>query len=400
MVRGVKGLLIPTMLWEELGFTYMGPVDGHNIVGLQAALNLAKGYSRKPTFLHVITTKGKGYHPAEGDAIKFHGVSPNNSAKSQAPSYSEVFGRTMLRLFREDPRLVAITAAMPEGTGLALVAQEFPERVFDVGICEQHAVTFAAGLATQGFIPIVAIYSTFLQRAYDQIIHDVCIQNLSVVFALDRAGIVGDDGKTHQGAFDLSYLSCIPNIVVASPKDENELQHLLYTAVRAGGPIAIRYPRGQGMGTPLDPELRQFPIGRGEVVREGQGLAILALGSTVAPALEAAQLLAQRGIDCAVVNARYAKPLDSSLLLEVVGRTGRALTVEENTLAGGFGSAVLGLVASLSLKGVRVECIGLPDRFVEHGSQALFRSRYGLDGEGIARRALACFSDLALPLAR
>jgi 1-deoxy-D-xylulose-5-phosphate synthase len=266
--------------------------------------------------------------------------------------------------------------------------------VFDVGICEQHAVTLAAGLATQGHIPIAAIYSTFLQRAYDQIIHDVCIQNLPVVFALDRAGIVGDDGKTHQGAFDISYLRSIPNMIVASPRDEDELRHLLFTAVSARQPMAVRYPRGNGVGVPLSSDLRQIPIGKGELLRDGQDIAVLAIGQTVSPALVAAERLAEEGVQCAVVDARFAKPLDAELVLELATRTGRVVTVEENALAGGFGSAVLELLVNAKLSQVKAECIGLPDQFVEHGTQELLRSMFELDAEGIARRIKLAFPEL------
>lgn len=387
--RGVKGVVLPTTIWDSLGFKYVGPIDGHNIAELEEELIKARDYSAEPVFVHVVTTKGKGYEPAEEDSIKFHGVSGKNSVRNGIPSYSEIFARTLLRLFQENERLVAISAAMTEGTGLSLVAQKFPRRVFDVGICEQHAVTFAAGLATQGFIPIVAIYSTFLQRAFDQIIHDVCIQNLPVVFALDRAGIVGEDGKTHQGTLDLSYLSCIPNLVVAAPRDENELGHLLYTAVRAGCPVAIRYPRGSGLGVPIEEKFRELPIGKGEVLKTGDDLTIIAIGCAVAPSLEAAWLLNKRGIDATIVNARFAKPLDSELIMETVSRTKRLVTVEENVLAGGFGSAVLSLLSSIA--GIRALRIGIPDEFVEHGSQETLRAHYCLDAEGIAQRILSFF---------
>jgi 1-deoxy-D-xylulose-5-phosphate synthase len=266
--------------------------------------------------------------------------------------------------------------------------------VFDVGICEQHAVTFAAGLATQGFIPIVAIYSTFLQRAFDQVIHDVCLQELPIVFAIDRGGIVGDDGKTHQGTFDLSYLTLIPNLVVSAPKDENELQHLLYTAVQSGRPMAIRYPRGAGLGVELDTELRRIPIGKGEIIREGKDAVALAIGAMVAPALEAARILADKGVEIAVVNARFAKPLDSELMVELAGHTGRVVTVEENTLSGGFGNSVVDLLRKAGLSDVRVKTIGLPDEFIEQGSQADLRAKYGLDAVGIARQLLTLFPDL------
>ncbi|MFQ5925344.1 MAG: 1-deoxy-D-xylulose-5-phosphate synthase [Dehalococcoidia bacterium] len=394
MKKSVKGFIVPSAFWEELGFAYIGPIDGHDIAELEAAFTQVREYHRWPTLVHVITKKGKGHSPAEEDAVSFHGVPPNQRPKECSPSHSEVFGKTVLRLARENPRVVVITAAMREGMGLSIVADELPKRVFDVGICEQHAVTLAAGLATQGFIPIVAIYSTFLQRALDQIIHDVCLQNLPVILAIDRGGIVGEDGKTHQGAFDLSYLSFIPNMAVASPKDENELQHLLYTAVRANRPFALRYPRGSGLGVPLDVELRELPIGKGEVLRAGKDMAILAIGVTVAPSLEASQRLAEKGIEATVVNARFAKPLDSSLILDLARQTRRLVTVEENALAGGFGSAVLGLVESSTIPDLRVERIGLPDKFVEQGPQGLLRTKYNLDADGIERRVLAAFPQL------
>lgn len=395
--KGVKGMIIPSMFWEELGFTYIGPIDGHDLAELEATLAQAREYARRPILVHVVTKKGKGHRPAEDDAVGFHGVSPNQGKKVNALSYSEVFGQTVLRLARENPKVIAVTAAMPEGTGLSLLADEFPERVFDVGICEQHAVTFAAGLATHGFIPIVAIYSTFLQRALDQIIHDVCLQNLPVIFAIDRGGIVGEDGKTHQGTFDLSYLSFIPNLVLASPKDESELQHLLNTAVRANRPFALRYPRGSGSSVPLSEVWQELPIGKGEVLRGGEDVGILAIGVTVAPALEAAQRLAEKGIECTVVNARFVKPLDSSLILDVARRTKRVVTVEENALWGGFGSAVVELLDSSHITDLRVERIGLPDEFVEHGSQGVLRAKYNLDSHGIAQRVISSFPEL-IPL--
>lgn len=395
--KGVKGMIIPSMFWEELGFTYIGPIDGHDLAELEATLAQAREYARRPILVHVVTKKGKGHRPAEDDAVGFHGVSPNQGKKVNALSYSEVFGQTVLRLARENPKVIAVTAAMPEGAGLSLLADEFPERVFDVGICEQHAVTFAAGLATHGFIPIVAIYSTFLQRALDQIIHDVCLQNLPVIFAIDRGGIVGEDGKTHQGTFDLSYLSFIPNLVLASPKDEGELQHLLNTAVRANCPFALRYPRGSGSSVPLSEVWQELPIGKGEVLRGGEDIGILAIGVTVAPALEAAQRLAEKGIECTVVNARFVKPLDSSLILDVARRTKRVVTVEENALWGGFGSAVVELLDGSHITDLRVERIGLPDEFVEHGSQGVLRAKYNLDADGIAQRVISSFPEL-IPL--
>ena len=388
-----KGLVLPTRIWEELGFTYIGPIDGHNIRDLETVLTQARNYSTRPTLLHVITTKGKGYHPAESNAVYFHGVPARGDGGKSLPTYSEIFAQTVLRLAREEPRLVVITPAMPEGNCLRIVEAEFPERVFDVGICEQHAVTFAAGLAAQGFIPVVAIYSTFLQRAFDQVIHDVCLQKLPVIFAIDRGGIVGDDGKTHQGTFDISYLTLIPELVVAAPKDENELQHLLYTAVRSPSPMAIRYPRGAGLGVKLDTILHEIPVGEGETLRYGGDIALLALGSMVAPSLEAARALSEKGIEAAVVNARFAKPLDAALVRRLASRVPNLVTVEENALSGGFGSAVLRLLQESGLGHVRVKNLGIPDEFVEHGTQVLLRAKYSLDAEGIARQVTSMFPD-------
>ena len=380
---GVKGLVMPTMLWEELGFTYMGPVDGHDIRKLEEAFTQARNFRKKPALVHVVTTKGKGYQPAEGNAVYFHGVSGQNGEVCDIPSYSEVFARTMLDVAREDPRLVVITPAMPEGNFLHIVQAEFPERVFDVGICEQHAVTFAAGLSTQKYIPVVAIYSTFLQRAFDQIIHDACLQDLPVVFAIDRGGIVGDDGKTHQGTLDLSYLTLIPNLIISAPKDENELRHLLYTAIRCGKPMAVRYPRGSGLGVSTDDNLHVIPIGKAEVLREGGDVAVLAIGVTVQAAMDAAENLSERGTEATVVNARFAKPLDSELILDIAGRIKQIVTVEENTVKGGFGNCVLDLLQEENVCDVQVKCIGVPDKFIEQGTQEIIRHKYGLDAAGI-----------------
>lgn len=388
----MEGTIIPSAFWEELGFTYLGPVDGHDFKELEAALIRARDFESGPTVVHVLTQKGKGHAPAEENAIKFHGVAPVANKSNGLPSYSHMLGRVLSDLMRDNERVVAISAAMLDGTGLSGVANEFPKRVFDVGICEQHAVTLAAGLATQGYIPVVAIYSTFLQRAYDQIIHDVCIQDLPVVFAIDRAGIVGDDGKTHQGAFDISYLRSIPNMIVAAPKDEDEFQHLLFTALSAGHPMAVRYPRGCGAGVPLT-RFHALPVGKGEILKEGSDVGLLAIGSTVGATMAAARQLGERGIDCAVVNARYAKPFDEELVLDLAARTGRLVTIEENALAGGFGSSITELLAKAKMV-TKVECIGLPDRFIEHGSQELFRSMFDLDAEGIVRRVSESFPGL------
>jgi 1-deoxy-D-xylulose-5-phosphate synthase len=392
--RRIKGFFTPSPIWEELGLSYIGPIDGHNINDIETVLAQARDRATRPTLVHIITTKGKGHSPAESNAVYFHGVPAKGKGNGDIPTYSEVFAQTILRLAKEEPKLVVITPAMPEGNCLNIVEAEYPERVFDVGICEQHAVTFAAGMATRGLIPVVAIYSTFLQRAFDQIIHDVCLQKLPVIFAIDRGGIVGDDGKTHQGTFDISYLTMIPDLIVASPKDENELQHLLFTAVKSGKPMAVRYPRSAGLNVKLDDELHELPPGKGEVLREGKDTAIIALGASVFPAVEAAEELALKGIEATVINARYAKPLDASLILDVAERIKNIVTVEENILTGGFGSSVLELLEESGMCGdIQVTCIGIPDEFVEHGSQAILRSKFGLDAQGIAGRVLDMFSE-------
>ncbi|MEE9202441.1 MAG: 1-deoxy-D-xylulose-5-phosphate synthase [Dehalococcoidia bacterium] len=398
--NNIKGLLLPRALWEGMGLNYIGPVDGHNLRELETVLRQLKDSYQGPTLLHVVTVKGKGSPPAEGNPEAYHGISPPGDKRDGMPTYSQVFTATMLRLMRQNPQVVAVTAAMSTGTGLDQVTREFPHRVFDVGICEQHAVTFAAGLATRGLVPVVAIYSTFLQRAFDQVIHDVCLQNLPVVLALDRSGIVGDDGKTHQGTLDLSYLCPIPNLTVAAPADENELQNLLFTAVSAGRPMAIRYPRGWGSGVPLDEEPRELPVGQGEELRPGNDVAVVALGSMVAPALEAAALLAEQGVEATVINARYAKPLDAPLILEAAQRTSRLVTVEENVLQGGFGTSVLRLLNEHGLGNTETVTLGIPDEFVDQGLQTQVRHYYGLDAEGIARSTLAAFPQLSLPARR
>jgi len=394
----LKGFFIPTRMWEDMGFRYEGPIDGHNIRELEEALTAAKRLSDSDSlpFIHVVTHKGKGYPPAELDPVKYHQPASPSSTAGSSLTYSQVFADTVACLMEKDPRVVAISAAMLEGTGLVQVKRRFPERVVDVGVAEQHAVTVAAGMARAGLRPIVAIYSTFLQRAFDQIVHDVCLQNLPVIFAVDRAGLVGEDGKTHQGVFDISYFRCIPNVLLAAPKDENELQHLLYTALQAGRPFAIRYPRGNGHGVVLDQELKEIPIGTGELLRDGNDVAILALGSTVHPSLEAAEILLAEGIDCAVVNNRFVKPLDADLILNICRRTKRALTVEEGTIVGGFGSAVQELLASKAQPDIAVRLLGLPDKFIDHGSQAALRAKLSLDAQGIARQVMVSFPDLAL----
>jgi 1-deoxy-D-xylulose-5-phosphate synthase len=386
----LKDISRPTRFWENFGFSYIGPVDGHDFKRLEIALKRARDYTSSPIVVHVITTKGNGYLPAEGDSVYFHGISGTNgnANKKSIPTYSNIFAQTMLKLARENPKLVVITPAMPEGNSLSIVQEEFPKRVFDFGICEQHAVTFAAGLATQGYLPVLAIYSTFLQRSFDQIIHDVCLQELPVVFAIDRGGIVGDDGKTHQGTFDLSYLSLIPNIIVAAPKDENELQHMLYTAVKSGKIMAVRYPRGPGLGVKMDTGFKELPIGKSEILRQGNDVAIMAIGSMVAPAMEAAEILALQGIEATVVNARFVKPVDTEMIVDLAMRIKRIVTVEENTLAGGFGSYVNDAIKQADISDVIIRNIGVPDVFIEHGGQAFLRSKYGLDAQGIVKKVL------------
>ncbi len=393
--RNLERVILPSAFWEQMGFVYLGPVDGHNIREIEAALIRARDHENRPVVVHVLTTKGKGYGAAEANAVKFHGISPDSGIKTDGVfSYSQVFGKTILRLMRENERVVAISAAMLDGTGLAQAAAEFPDRVIDVGICEQHAISLAAGLATQGFIPVVAIYSTFLQRGYDQIVQDVCLPELPVVFAVDRAGIVGEDGATHQGALDISFLRTVPNLIVSAPGDEDELQNLLYTAVKIGRPVAVRYPRGEGEGVELAAEFKLLEIGKSVMVRSGSDLAILAIGTMLHPAIEAASVLARENVDCAVINARFAKPLDTEMVIQMAKDCGRLITVEENTLNGGFGSAVLDCLAAAGLHNVKVERLGLPDCFIEHGNQAHFRSKYDLDAKGMVRRAKAAFPEL------
>jgi 1-deoxy-D-xylulose-5-phosphate synthase len=382
--EGIKAMVMPTMMWEQLGFTYLGPIDGHNTAELEAALTQARNYY-KPAIVHVLTTKGKGYKPAEDNPTRFHGLSPKSEGLTTIPTYSQMFARTVGGLLRDNPRVVVISAAMVDGNSLSSLVKEFPERIYDVGISEQHAVTLAAGLATQGFIPIVAIYSTFLQRAFDQILHDVCLPDLPVIFALDRSGIVGEDGKTHQGIFDLSYLGLMPNMIVCAPKDGNELRDLLYTALNTEHPIAIRYPRGWGTGVPLATGLHQLPIGKAEIIKQGEDIAIIAIGSTVMPSLEAAEQLALGDIDAMVINARFAKPLDTELILDVANYTKKVVIVEENVLSGGFGAAVLELLRKAEASDVKVKRLGIPDEFVTHGKQDFLRSLYHLDAPGIAK---------------
>jgi 1-deoxy-D-xylulose-5-phosphate synthase len=349
----------------------------------------------------VLTKKGKGYPPAEQNPAQFHSVSPfevqtgkpRNNSSREIPTYTEVFGKALCRLAGDNERIIAITAAMQSGTGLELFSKQYPHRFYDIGIAEQHAVTFAAGLALEGMKPVVAIYSTFLQRAYDQILQDVCLQNLPVVFALDRGGIVGEDGPTHHGLFDFSYLRHLPNLVVMAPKDENEFQHMIRTAVECPRPVAFRYPRGKGQGVALEDSLRPIEIGKGEVLREGDDVLILAIGSTVYPSLRAAERLAENGIRGAVINCRFLKPLDEDLLCRWAEKIGRVVTVEENIVQGGFGSSVLELLQERGLSSVRVKRLGMPDRFIENAPQSVLRKRYGIDEDGITREATKMAGD-------
>lgn len=384
----------PGMMFEAFKFKYIGPIQGHRLDRLIETFGNTANLEG-PILIHVLTVKGKGYEFAEKDPAYFHGVGsfdvttgapPKTKPIPSPPSYTSVFGKTMIDLAEKNDRLFAITAAMPEGTGLTAFSKAFPKRFLDVGIAEQHAVTFAAGLATEGFHPVVAIYSTFLQRAFDQIIHDVCLPNLPVVFALDRGGLVGEDGPTHHGQFDVSYLRSLPNMTLMAPKDENELRHMLYTALRQKGPVAIRYPRGKGMGVPMDEDYQMLPLGRVEVLKEGTDLQILALGSRVYPSLAASDILKQKGISAGVINCRFAKPLDPDIV-RLAAPSGRLLVVEENVRMGGLGGGVLELLNDLDIKDIAVRRIGLPDAFVEQGPADLLRKNFGLDAEGIAREA-------------
>jgi 1-deoxy-D-xylulose-5-phosphate synthase len=387
-----KSFFTPGMLFEAFRFTYIGPIMGHDMRQLTNVFEQARSLEG-PILIHVLTKKGKGYEPAETNPTHFHGVGcfePETGAARKfvacsLPTFTEVFGCTLCKLAEKDDKIVAITAAMPEGTGLSCFSERFPDRFFDVGICEQHAVTFAAGLASQGVKPVVAVYSTFMQRSYDQIVHDVCLQNLNVTLCLDRGGLVGEDGATHHGVFDLSFLRHIPNLVMMAPRNEPELQHMLATALAHEGPVALRYPRGLGEGAPLVEEPEILPIGRGELLRDGTDGVVVALGSRVNPALEAARMLFEEtGKEVAVFNARFIKPLAAEQLLALAANQPFMLVVEENALAGGFGSAVLELLSDHEALGsLRFKRLGVPDQFVEHGTQKELRARLGLNRDGI-----------------
>ncbi len=391
--ESLKVFFSPGLLFEALNFRYVGPIQGHRMdVVLETFENVKEMLESGdgPILVHAITAKGHGYEPAERDPNKYHGVTPFEVAsgafapkKAGPPSYTKVFSDTLIRLAREDERIVAITAAMADGTGLTAFKREFPGRFYDVGIAEQHAVTFAAGLACEGIKPVAAIYSTFLQRAYDQVVHDVCVQNLDVTLALDRAGLVGGDGATHQGLYDFAYLRALPNMVVMAPKDENELQHMLRSAVEYPGPAAIRFPRASGLGVPMDPEIKALPIGEAELLRDGDHAVIVAIGNMVHPACEAAEILAGRGISVAVLNARFLKPLDTERITALAERCGAVVTVQEHTAMGGFGGAVLEALAEAGLQ-VPSRCLAIPDGLVEHGNAGRILSSKGLDAKGIA----------------
>lgn len=384
----VKGLITPGLLFEELGFQYFGPVDGHNLNHLIENLRNIKRL-KGPVLIHIVTKKGKGYTHAEDDPARFHGISTfemttGNSTHNGRYTYTDIFGDTIIELAKKDKRVIAITAAMGLGTGLEKFSQLFPDRFYDIGIAEQHGVTFAAALALGGFRPFVAIYSTFLQRAYDQIVIDVCLQNLPVVFAVDRSGIVGQDGPTHHGAFDISYFRHIPNMVVISPKDENELKQMLYSAYSYERPVAIRYPRGEAQGVPIDEDFKEIPIGKWEILKEGEDIAIIACGNQVYPSLSAASELEEEGILCTVINGRFIKPMDREMLSALSKHAKKILTVEENAIMGGFGSGVLEILSEEGIA-VPVKNIGIPDTFLPHGSQSMLRKSLGLDKEGIKK---------------
>ena len=393
----LKSLVNPVTLFEELGFEYYGPIDGHDIGELIETFDAVKKLEG-PILIHVVTRKGKGYAPAEENPHLFHSAAPFDIKtgkfikKVGVPSYTDFFSDFLVQQARHDDKIIAITAAMTEGTGLIDFASEFPERFYDVGIAEQHAVTFAAGLAVKGFKPVVAIYSTFLQRAFDQIAHDVCLQNLHVTFAIDRAGIVGADGPTHNGIYDFSYLRILPNITLMAPRDENELGRMMATAGECNGPVGLRYPRGRAVGLKLDHEFSPVPIGKGELLKEGSDVALLALGVTVYPALEAASRLEKDGIKAAVFDARFLKPLDRKQIMQLARKCGKLVTIEENVLPGGFGSAVQELLEQESFHKVQLRRIGIPDHIIDHGSQDIIRHQLGLDAEGIYTTTKDCLA--------
>ena len=386
----VTGMFIPGRLFEDLGFRYMGPLDGHDtnllIDNLETASEL-KG----PTLIHVITRKGKGYEVAEEKADVWHGAKPFDIATGEfkkglksPPAYTNVFADTLIELAKEDEKIIGITAAMPDGTGISKFGKLFPDRTFDVGMAEQHGVGYGGALSIEGFRPVIAIYSTFMQRAYDQIVHDIVGMNLPVTFAMDRAGIVGEDGATHQGLFDIAFLRTLPNMVIMAPKDENELRHMLKTSIYHPGPSSIRYPRGSGLGVEIDEEVKEIEVGKGEVIKDGKDLAIIAFGSMVDPSMKAAAMLEEKGFSVAVINARFAKPIDKSLIMKYAKKTGCLITTEEHSVQGGFGSAVLEVLQNFDERiPLKTKCIGVPDVLIEHGATGLIKKDLKLDPEGM-----------------
>jgi 1-deoxy-D-xylulose-5-phosphate synthase len=398
--EAIKGVFIPGRLFEDLGFRYVGPVDGHDVKTLIETFATVKDL-KGPTLMHVVTRKGKGYEQAEEKADVWHGAKPFNVStgefhkKKSNPAYTNVFADALIELAKEDEKIVGITAAMPDGTGMSKFGKAFPDRTFDVGMAEQHGVAFAGALAIEGFRPVAAIYSTFLQRAYDQVVHDICLMDLDVTFCLDRAGIVGEDGATHQGLYDIAFLRTLPNMVVMAPKDENELRHMLKTAVDHKGPIAMRYPRGAGLGVPMDEKMKLLEIGKGEVVKEGSDVAIFAYGHTVDWAMQASAILEKEGVSVAVINARFAKPVDKELIAQYASSARCLITTEEHSLKGGFGSAVLEALQEEQICDVPVKCIGLEDMVLEHGSSTQQRKDLKLDPEGMAETIMAFYESVA-----
>jgi 1-deoxy-D-xylulose-5-phosphate synthase len=393
-----KRIAVPGLLFEDLGFSYLGPVNGHDLgATMKILLEARKKMEQGPVLLHVQTKKGFGYAPALKDPLKWHGVTAFDQETGEIrkvvadpavpvpPSYTAVFGNALTALARIDPKIVAITAAMLDGTGLNIFQKAFPDRCFDVGIAEQHAVTFAAGMATQGMRPVAAIYSTFLQRGFDQVLHDVCLQNLPVTFAMDRAGLVGADGPTHHGLYDMAYLRCMPNLILMAPKDENELRQMLLTALYSNRPAALRYPRGAGLGVPLQEPMVALPIGKGELLREGDQLALVAIGTMVAPAQAVAGRLETEGISCAVINARFIKPLDRELIGHWARKTRKVVALEEGCAPGGFTSAVAELLADEDIRRPLLRC-AVPDHLVQHGDQARLMDEQGLSVEALVKR--------------
>lgn len=393
--KGIKAIVTPGMMFEALGFRYFGPFNGHNVYKLVETFNNVKNLNG-PILIHCITEKGKGYIHAENEVTRFHGVTPFDKVTGVSPktqnspkSFTTIFGETMVELCKQNKKIVAITAAMSDGTGLTILQKEIPEKVFDVGIAESHAVTFAAGIATEGYIPVVAIYSSFLQRAYDNIIHDVALQNLHVVFVMDRGGLVGADGPTHHGAFDLSYLRCIPGMVVMAPKDESELRDMLFTAInRKGSPVAIRYPRGNAFGVELNKNFNLVPIGKGEVLKKGTDIAILSIGTITQEVLNASTILESAGVSAEVINMRFAKPIDTEILKSLAERFNKIVTIEENSIYGGFGSGVIEEFSKLNISNISVKLLGLEDSFIEHGTPKDLLELTGLSSNAIATKIL------------